>query len=207
MHRAAVLGPELSIEARSDKLARVLLARYGVVTRASVEHEEADVDWTSLYRQFERMEMRGEIRRGYFVVGLPGVQFALPAAVEQLRAPGDSDEFVVLNAADPANVFGGEVPDEPLRFARVPSTSVVLLRGRPVLLAEENGERLTAGGSVAPEVIEGALRALIARPQAPRHLVVSQWNGTPVLKSEGRALLERLGFDRTPTGLERWANR
>ena len=72
------MGPALSEEARAEKLARVLLARYGVVTREVFEPEELPVEWAQLYSQFQLMELRGQVRRGYFVAGLAGVQFALP---------------------------------------------------------------------------------------------------------------------------------
>ncbi len=159
------------------------------------------------------MELRGEIRRGYFVAGLSGLQFALPQAVEQLRAASESDELVVLNASDPATVFGGELKDIPLRFARIPSTHVVLWRGQLVLVAEDNGERLTtppdiAPPDLAPGVIGRALQAYLARPAArtARHVVVSEWNGEPVIGSEGQLLLETLGFYRAPNGMEWWAS-
>ena len=99
------------------------------------------------------MEMRGEVRRGYFVEGLPGPQFAAPEAVERLRALRDGaveDALVVINACDPANLYGPETPDgpvtaigQPLVFARVASTWQVQWRGRPVLVARANGAAMT----------------------------------------------------------------
>jgi hypothetical protein len=117
----------------------------------------------------------------------------------------------VLNAADPATIFAGDLgaaggyaePGLP-RFARVPSTYCVLRQGRPVLVAEDNGRRLTATGETNLEAIGDALQAWLQRPNAPRHTVVAQWNGAPVLGSPGEPLLRALGFYRMPTGLERW---
>ncbi len=108
--------------------------------------------------------------------------------------------FIVLNAADPANIFGGEVGNAP-RFARVASTQIVLSRGEPVLVAEDNGERITARGDAS--AIERALRAYLARPNAPRHVVIEQWNGASVLGSAGESMLPSLGFARTPKGMEK----
>ncbi|MDE3088044.1 MAG: DEAD/DEAH box helicase [Chloroflexota bacterium] len=197
-HRVGVLGQPLTDDERADKLARVLLARYGIVTREALEREDI-CDWASLYPTFQRMEMRGEIRRGYFVAGLGGAQFALPEAVEQLRAASD-DTLIVLNAADPANIYGAELPDAP-RFARVPSTHVVLWRGQPVLVAEDNGERITARGEES--AINRALQAYLARPNAARHVVIEQWNSESVLGSAAESLLRALGFSRTPKGMEK----
>ena len=86
VHRIGVWGREVPFEERIARQARQLLQCYGIVTRQSLEGDpEGGWDWRALYPQFQLMEMRGEVRRGYFVQGLPGVQFALPEAVERLR--------------------------------------------------------------------------------------------------------------------------
>ncbi len=188
VHRAAVLG-QMSDEERAEKLARVYLARYGIVTRECLEREDRAGDWAMLYPVFNRWEMRGEIRRGYFVEGLSGVQFAAKDAVEMLRAPM-SDAFVVINATDPANIAN---------VARIASTHVVLARGQPIVIAEDNGERIVARGEES--ALKRALQAYIAR--APRRVVVKQWNGANVRGSDGETILESLGFFRAPTGMER----
>jgi ATP-dependent Lhr-like helicase len=196
------MGPPLTADERAEKLARVLLARYGVLTRECLEHEEGMGDWASLYPVFQRMEMRGEIRRGYFVAGLAGIQFALPAAVEKLRSP-ESDAMIVLNATDPANLFGPELPDVPVRFARHASTHVVVWRGRPILVAENSGEHILVVPDVAPDVIRRALEAYLARPGTRRHLLITQWNGAGVQGSPAEAFLQSLDFHRTPKGMEK----
>ena len=100
--------PPAEVAARQ---ARQLLARYGVVTHESLDSEIGAWDWGIIYPELQRLEMRGEVRRGYFVRGLPGVQFALPEVVEQLRAGAtkakdDEEPVVLLNACDPANLYG-----------------------------------------------------------------------------------------------------
>jgi ATP-dependent Lhr-like helicase len=78
------------------------------VARESLDRETLPADWSQLYSVLQNMELRGEVRRGYFVTGLSGAQFALPEAVERLRAaPGDA--VFLLNAADPANIYGGDI--------------------------------------------------------------------------------------------------
>jgi ATP-dependent Lhr-like helicase len=215
VHRAAVLGVPISNEERADRMARILLERYGIVTRECLAGEDGTVEWGNLYQVMQRMEMRGEVRRGYFVSGLPGVQFALPEAVEKLRIMSGlaDDTMLVLSAADPINLFGSELPDGPqtavgdaLTFARVPSTHLVLWQGKPVLLAEDYGDRITTLRGCEPELLQRALRAYVNRTGAPRRAVLTQWNGKPVLGSAVQAWLQPLGFSRTPTGLERWAD-
>jgi len=215
VHRTAVLGPVLSDVDRASRVARVLLERYGIVTKECLGGEEGTVDWATLYQVLQLMEMRGEVRRGYFVNGLPGVQFALPEAVEKLRSvSADVDEaIVILNAADPVNLYNSEIPDgpvaengQPMAVARLPSSHIVLWRGKPVLVAEDSGERIMTLQNSDPAVILRAIKAYIARAGVPRRIMISQWNGKPVLGSAVQAWLQPLGFSRTPSGLEYWAS-
>jgi ATP-dependent Lhr-like helicase len=212
LHRLGILGPARSETDLALARARVLLARYGVVTRETLANEPGPWTWDALYDQLGRMELRGEVRRGYFVAGRAGVQFALPQAVEELRAARDriaaasgDDEPVVINATDPANIFGGaEGMEAAPAFARLPSTHVVIWHGRPIVVAEDSGARLTVVADAAPDLLTRALQAYLSRPNAPRRMTISHWNGVPVLDSAGLAMLQALGFSRTPTALERW---
>jgi ATP-dependent Lhr-like helicase len=219
LHRAGVLGPARSEEETGALWAQTLLARYGVLTREAVAREELPLEWAAIAGHLARMEMRGEVRRGYFVKGRWGVQYALPEAVEQLRAAGEPQgdgTFVVLNAADPAQVYGASAPAEnvtadsaeegsagdPPRFARLPSTHVIMRQGRVMLLAEDGGERMWAPGDAPPEQIQDAVRAYLARPGAARRVSLALWNGQPALGSAAQEILRPLGFHRTPGGLE-----
>lgn len=204
VHRPAVMGPPLSEEERAEKLARLFLRRYGVVTRECLEHEEGIGDWGLAYPQFQRMEMRGEVRRGLFVAGRAGLQFALPEAVELLRGKYESEELIVLNSADPANIFGASSAETPLEFARVPSTHVIIMRGQPIIIAEDGGERISTIPGLTPDTAERALQAYLDRPQTPRHVVVTMWDGAPVIGGAGQQTLESLGFSRGPKGMELW---
>lgn len=226
VHRLGVLGQPLPPEEAAARQARQLLARHGVVTAASLANEAGWLDWSPLHRPLNLMEMRGEVRRGYFVAGLPGVQFALPEVVERLRAAGssahrpDDPEPVVLNACDPANVYGAAVDKVPhaflrdggprteagvsLAFARIPSTWLALQHGRPVVLAEDTGARMTSVHGASPDEVRRGLEALLAHLITIQpHITVTTWNGTPVLGSPGRALLESVGAYRDYPGMTR----
>jgi ATP-dependent Lhr-like helicase len=100
---------------------RMLLNRYGVVFRELLARETMAPKWRELLLAFRRMEDRGEVRGGRFVSGFLGEQFALPAAVESLRAARKlppTGETITLSAADPLNLVGIIVPGE-----RVPAIS------------------------------------------------------------------------------------
>jgi ATP-dependent Lhr-like helicase len=214
VHRQGVLGKPVSPEARADRQARQLLARHGVVTHDSLAGEAGGWDWSSIYQQLQRLEMRGEVRRGYFVQGLPGIQFALPEVVERLRAARDGDQeaqeaLVVMSACDPANLWGPPLEGgpqaatgAPLTFSRIPSTWLVVQRGLPVLVAEDTGANLTTIQGADDDVIRRALQDLLGHLAGFEHRVtVERWNGEPVLDSAGHLLLEAAGFYRDYPGM------
>jgi ATP-dependent Lhr-like helicase len=90
-------------------LARTYLRRYGVVGRALLGRESAAPPWRTLLDIYRRLEARGEIRGGRFVAGLQGEQFALPEAVEALRAMRRAEtagEEIEVAATDPLNLVG-----------------------------------------------------------------------------------------------------
>ena len=97
---------------RARALAELLLERYGVVTRETVRAEGIAGGFSALYAELSKLETLGTARRGYFVEGLGGAQFALSAAVERLRAlRTNSDEEgarapLVIAVTDPANPYG-----------------------------------------------------------------------------------------------------
>jgi ATP-dependent Lhr-like helicase len=104
-----------------ESVCRVLLERYGVVFRELLVRESVLPRWRDMLISFRRLEDRGEIRGGRFISGFIGEQFALPVAVESLRAMKSlppSGEIITISAADPLNLAGIVVPGE-----RVPAIS------------------------------------------------------------------------------------
>jgi ATP-dependent Lhr-like helicase len=102
---APASGPRLRAQAE------LMLERYGIVTRESVLAEGVPGGFASLYGELSNLEMLGTARRGYFVEGLGGAQFALPGAVERLRSlPRDEGRYLLLAATDPANPYGAALP-------------------------------------------------------------------------------------------------
>ncbi len=147
---------------RRRALAELLLERYGVLTREQVLAEGVAGGFTSVYGALSELETLGVCRRGYFVEGLGGAQFALPGAVERLRAgrSGPAGQALVLAAVDPAQPLGATLPwprreGHTRRAARVAGAYVVFVDARPVLYLERGGrgiltlcpEDAQAGGS------------------------------------------------------------
>jgi ATP-dependent Lhr-like helicase len=200
-------------EAHAVFQAGTLLQRYGVVARELAVLDPWMPPWRVLYEVLSRMELAGEVRRGYFVEGLSGAQFALPEAarlLQELSLPATAAAPVLLlHSLDPANLYGSGAPlDIPLLdggtrpLARRAGNWLVLRAGRPVLIVEQQGKRLTALASASREDVAaavGCLPAVLAADQgaAVSHkLTVVEWNGQPVTATEGRELLEAAGFVR-----------
>jgi ATP-dependent helicase Lhr and Lhr-like helicase len=127
---------------------RLLLARYGVVFRELLARETMLPRWRELLIAFRRLEDRGEVRGGRFVSGFIGEQFALPIAVESLRATRNApaaNELVTISAADPLNLVGIILPGE-----RVPANSgkTITFRDGVPLEFSESKKRFEAAVAV-----------------------------------------------------------
>lgn len=149
IRRLGTLGPPLLEEETAAGVTRQWLDRYGIVTRECWRRERPPVAWRTIYHELKEMEFRGEARRGYFVSGLAGAQFAAPAAVELLRAVAAADEssppFVVLAASDPANVYNlpiEAVRGDQLSRPRGSGALIVTRAGRVALSVEGRGRRI-----------------------------------------------------------------
>jgi len=99
--------------AEPERFARMLLRRWGIVMRELTTRETHVPPWREVARALRTLEARGEVRGGRFVQGTVGEQFALPQAVEALRAlrrGGGEREIAVVSAADPLNLVGIVLP-------------------------------------------------------------------------------------------------
>jgi ATP-dependent Lhr-like helicase len=114
-----------------DQVARQLLRRYGVVFRDLLARESLVQSWRDLLVQYRRMELQGEIREGRFVSGFVGEQFALPEAVQSMRALRKTGfgltQEVKLSACDPLNLAGVSLPGP--RIPAVPTNILVYQDG------------------------------------------------------------------------------
>src|SRR4029077_7126515 len=121
--------------------------RSATATRETVLAEGVPGGFATLYAELGNLELLGTARRGYFVEGLGGAQFALPGAVERLRSLSETGgSFQVLAATDPANPYGAALPwPKPAsgrRPARTPGAHVLTRDGAPVIYVERGGRGL-----------------------------------------------------------------
>jgi ATP-dependent Lhr-like helicase len=182
-------------------LAELLLERQGIVTRDGVRGEGIPGGYSAVYTELKDLETIGVCRRGYFVEGLGGAQFALPGAVERLRElrAEEEPEALVLAAADPAQPYGAALPwpkRAGARAARVAGAQIVILGGEAALFVERGGRTLVPLREPEEEWLRPAIAALVehVRSGGGRRLAVERFDGRPVTETEIMPLLVDAGF-------------
>jgi ATP-dependent Lhr-like helicase len=139
---ASLLGGPASETERLHARALMLLERYGVVSREAVAAEGLPGGYTEIAPVLRAMEDAGKIRRGYFVEGLTGTQYAQAGAVDRLRAARDpmasdrdgandgdhrgGDDVLTLAAVDPANPYGALLPWPLLPWSSRPGAAAAI---------------------------------------------------------------------------------
>ena len=188
----------------SRALAELLLERQGIVTRDGVRGEGIPGGYGAVYGELRALETLGVCRRGYFIEGLGGAQFALPGAVERLRElrPREDEEVeaLVLPAADPAQPYGAGLPWPKRadgRAARVAGAQVVLLGGEPALFVERGGRSLVPLRDPEDDWLRVALTALVEHVKqggSQKRLAVERFDSEPVGETDIMPLLLEAGF-------------
>ncbi|MFN2388056.1 MAG: DEAD/DEAH box helicase [Actinomycetota bacterium] len=202
---------------RLHAVGRQLLARHGIVTRGAVAGERVPGGFAALYPVLKAFEDTGRCRRGYFVEGLGGAQFALPGAVDRMRSllePGGDKETQVLAATDPANPYGAALgwPQRPEegghRPGRKAGAVVVLVDGSLVLYVERGGRTLLSFSEDISQ-LQPAVDALAlgVREGILGRLNVEKADGAAVLDSPVSEALMSAGFRLSPKGLRLHAGR
>ncbi len=195
-------GPKLRAQAE------LMLERYGIVTRETVLAEGVPGGFSTLYAELGNLELLGTARRGYFVEGLGGAQFALPGAVERLRSLPEVDgSLQLLAATDPANPYGAALPwpkpPSGRRPARAPGAHVLLRDGEPLLYVERGGRSILRFVELGDAELAAAMQALadaVAAGRLPK-LGVEKLDGEPVIGSGHEEAMLSAGFSRGPRKL------
>lgn len=206
------LVPERASQDRRAVVATAsLLDRDGVVTRGSAA-PYVPGGFAAAYRILAQLEEGGQVRRGYFVAGLGGAQFAAESAVDELRGHDAQTGALLLAATDPANPYGAALDWPPAggadgtshRPGRKVGAHMILVDGSPVLYLEQGGRSLlsfsqdrTALASAAEELVRAAQLGSLGR------FTLVRIDGATALGHTGTAataLLEA-GFIAAPSGL------
>jgi ATP-dependent Lhr-like helicase len=205
-----ILGRDEDDDVRAEAVARQWLDRYGIATRDWWRRERPLVSWRSIYRELRRLELRGEVRRGYFVRGLSGAQFATAAAVDALRAAvTDADApAITMAASDPANAYARPAQpgsEDTHRLARPRGRGALLVtrRGRIVIAAEARGRRVMIAADASADDVTAAVGSLVEHLTLPvpgggrqRDLEVETIDGAAATRSPRAAAFVAVGFRR-----------
>ncbi len=213
--RELVAGAPSATES-AHRRALQLLERHGVVSREVAAIEPLPGGFSAVYPVLRAMEEAGKVRRGYFVEGLGGAQFAFPGAIDRLRGMRQRDDedggTVVLSAVDPANPYGWLLPWPVQEHAedgnagprRVAGARVVLVSGEIVLYLDKGARRLVTFPAAAQrERLIQAARALTAVASARRGkmLRIETIDGAPARRSPHAEALHAAEYFADPRGL------
>lgn len=217
----AMSGKQLTESERAEKQARLLLQRYGILIKEWYRREEGLLPWHQLFQVLKRLEWQGEIRRGYFVQVLSGIQFALPEALDLLEklqlGAQQPDKAALLCVADPVLPFGGNIPwnlcdscGNELTVTRLTSNHLIFLNGEPCVYSEQYGIRLwflKVTTETETETIIGLLKNWLRLPDALRlrkRLEIEEINGKPAITFAHAAQFIANGFEADGTRLILW---
>ena len=190
----------------ASAVAQQLLSRYGVVTREVGLAEKIPGGFTTVYQVFKALEEAGQIRRGYFIAEMAGMQFAQPAALDLLRSlkskPEKTESFR-LSAVDPANPYGALLPwpGTIKGISRSAGAQVIIVNGTlaaylsrsahqlRLFLPENEPDRGVAGRAVAERMAERS------------DMLIEEIDGEPAKNHPFVSSLEKVGFVKTNVGL------
>ena len=211
LERPAAPEGELEALEREKERARLVLDRHGIVFRARLRDEGAGFRWGELLNAFRLLELAGEVLGGYFLRGVPGLQFTTPEGLSLLQELEEAEPVLyALSAADPASPAGLGLEELPWELpARQRGTTMVFRGTELVLTAKRGGKDLEI--ALPPEdsdlpVILGFARRAVSRAVNPKsRYVVETVNGETASASTYTESLQRLGFRKDHRSLVLWA--
>jgi len=197
---APLLEPAPAPTEAAHARALQLLERHGVLTREGARSEGVAGGFAGVYPVLRALEESGRVRRGWFVAGLGAAQFAMPGAVDRLRAHRTVDEesqrrVLVLAATDPAQPYGATLawPDHPRRPSRAAGAYVVLADGECAAFVERGGRSVFDFGAVAAEVWAEALAEARKQGRLPE-LRLERIDDEPARSAPAAPALRAAGF-------------
>ena len=215
-----VLGKRISSAEQLEHQARLLLNRYGILVKEFYRLETGLKPWYQIFQVLKRMEWQGEIRRGYFVEGLSGVQYALPEAVELLSSLPEkeiSSNAYTISTSDPLLPFGANIEwslkndrEEKIDVRKTPGNHLIFINEEPVLYSENVATRLWTIKSLGKrdmEKIANVLKDFLKFPEAirPRKKIkIELINGENAVNSSFADIFYKVGYEKEGTSIVLW---
>ncbi|MBD3224148.1 MAG: DEAD/DEAH box helicase [Caldithrix sp.] len=219
----AFRGKETDKQERIRNQAEMLLDRYGLLVKEWHRRETGLESWIDIFQTLKQMEWRDEIRRGYFVEGLSGLQFALPRAFDLLKHYHEQDEdvegqgVIMLSTLDPALAPGGAITwqlfnrrQQSIYVTRTEQNHIFFYGHRIVLYTENYHRRwfLTAefDNALLPAVVQ-CIKDWLRMPaelQPRRKIIIDRIDDDPSVRHTLSTLLESEGFEKDIQKLVLW---
>jgi ATP-dependent Lhr-like helicase len=176
---------------------RLLLDRWGVLTRPLLEREAPCLSWSRLLPAIRHMELAGELHAGRFFAGINSLQFAAPGVEKELEAAENENGLYRINACDPASPAALELDGLPYPLpSRLPGNSLCFRGALPMYVSTKNGREI--GFFFSPEdPAAGPVMAFLVPPRgpaSPRKTVIEKINGASASRSPYGETLKTLGF-------------
>jgi ATP-dependent Lhr-like helicase len=220
----AVSGKTMSPEEKIEKQTRLLLNRHGILVKEWYRLENGLEPWYKIFQMLKKLEWQGEIRRGYFIEGLSGLQYALPQAVTLLEKIANKDlqpiSAVILSTVDPALPFGRNIEwniydqkKEKIAVSRMTGNHLLFISGQPVVYTENYATRLFLldgfNPDLLPVLVQHLKQWLLLPPDLrPRKRVeIEEINNAPAADHELAGEFIKLGFERDGKKLTLWPSR
>jgi ATP-dependent Lhr-like helicase len=218
----AITGKPMDYQKRAELQARLLLHRYGILVKEWYRREHGLLPWYQIFQILKRLEWQGEIRRGYFVAGLSGLQFALPEALELLekiicRPAFPKTKPILLSSLDPALPFGGGIDWGVVdsgglaqKIIRSASNHLVFVDGRVILVCEGYFQRLLVLDDLPRHTWEKLARMIRGYLKMPyplkpgNRIEIHQINNHPAAASPYAGPLLKTGFEKEDAKLVLW---
>ena len=218
----AIMGKPVDDQKRAELQARLLLDRYGILIKEWYRRENGLLPWYQIFQSLKRLEWQGEIRRGYFVAGLSGLQFALPEALELLekitnRPVRPEHNSVLISSMDPALPYGGAIDWSVVdaagisqKIIRSAANHLAVADGRVILYCERYFQRLFVLDSISHHTGKKLARMLkdylkMPHPLKPgNRFEIQQINNIPAATSSFAVQLLKAGFEKDGANLVLW---
>jgi ATP-dependent Lhr-like helicase len=194
-----------------------LLQSYAVVTK-EVAEQQSFVEWSKLQDALKQLEHWGLMTRGFWIAGIPYLQFGASETVERLRqplpqaSPAAGSELTLLSSVDPANPYGLMLkwPEgEGLGYSRKPGNFLLIENGEWVLWVEKNGRRIHPltdswkPGTVKQDLMRDVFKRLF-KIAGLRKLVIDSWRGADFEEEKVAAAFGALGAERDRASMVIW---
>lgn len=209
---------KLSQEELFQNYLNMLLDRYGILAKEIVNLEKGNYSWSEIYYYLKEREFSSKIKRGLFVSGFSGIQFAREETIEELRLQERAmlesarSHFVAIVTCDPANLYPLiREESSQIKIKRHPGSVVVFADGEPVLSLKGFGKNMVCL-SEDSDVLKEAVHHLVEMFQkrkiwANRSKIFTEFWGDEELaikNSPVAQILQDVGFNPEYRGMTLW---